>query len=242
MLTFLYKFYSFCIALPLFVVATILTAVSVVIASLLGDTNFVCYHATRWWSKFTLWIFLIPVQVQGRDFIEKSQSYIFLANHQGYLDIFLIYANLGHNFKWMMKEYLRKIPFVGYACQRSKQIFVGDSRAAMHQTVVEAQQTLRDGMSMVIFPEGTRTHDGHLSPFQKGSFTLANEIGLPIVPITINGSFRAFSRKAKSVTRTPLTLTIHRPITPDDRQGKPTRVIIQEVYDMIHADLEPAFQ
>lgn len=238
----LYTIYSFCIALPIFVVLTILTAVSVIVASLLGDTDFVCYHTTRWWSRLTLWVFLLPIRVEGRELIDKKQSYVFLANHQGYLDIFLVYAYLGHNFKWMMKEYLRKIPFVGFACQRSKQIFVGEGLASIHKTVVEAQQTLRNGMSMVIFPEGTRTHDGTLSPFKKGAFTLASEIGLPIVPITINGSFRAFSRQAKRVTRTPLTLTIHEPLTVEYRKGKPTRVVMQEVWDIIHADLDTSFQ
>lgn len=238
----LYKIYSFCIALPIFVVLTILTATSVILASLLGDTNFVCYHATRWWSKLTLWVFLLPVRVEGRENLDPRQSYVFLANHQGYLDIFLVYAYLGHNFKWMMKEYLRKIPFVGFACERSRQIYVGDSRASMQVAVRRAQSTLRGGISMVIFPEGTRTHDGHLGPFKKGAFTLAGEIGLPIVPITINGSFRAFSRSAKSVTRSRLTLSIHRPISVDDRKGMPTRLVMQQVWDTIHADLEPDFQ
>lgn len=238
----LYIIYSFCVALPIFVALTILTAVSVIAASLLGDTDHVCYHATRWWSRLTLWVFLLPVHVEGREFIDRRQSYVFLANHQGYLDIFLVYAYLGHNFKWMMKEYLRKIPFVGFACQRSRQIFVGEGLAAIHKTVVEAQHTLRGGMSMVIFPEGTRTHDGRLGPFKKGAFTLAGEIGLPIVPLTINGSFRAFSRHARRVTRAPLTLTIHQPLPAAGREGKPTRLVMQQVRDIIHADLAPDCQ
>ena len=233
----LYKIYSFLIALPLFAVATIITALVVILASFCGDKKYACCHLTKWWSRITLWLFLIPVSVEGRGHIDKRQSYVFLANHQGYFDIFLMYAYLGHSFKWMMKEYLRRIPFVGLACERSGQIYVGDTRASMQTAVRRAQDTLRGGMSMVIFPEGTRTYDGTMNPFKKGAFTLANEIGLPIVPLTINGSFRVFSRTARSVTRGPLTLTIHPAITPEDRQGKPTRQLMQEVYDIIAADL-----
>ena len=222
MMKILYKLYSFLIALPLFLVVTIIVAICVTIAAFCGDSVYIGYYLPKWWSRFTLWVFLIPVKT---DF-----------------DIFLIYGYLGHNFKWMMKEYLRKIPFVGLACAKSGHIYVGDSRASMQKTVVQAQETLREGMSMVIFPEGTHTHDGKMGGFKKGAFTLANEIGLPIVPLTINGSFDIFSRNAYSVTRHPISLTVHRPITAEDREGKPTRILMQEVFDVIHSDLEEKYK
>ncbi len=233
----LYKIYSFVIAIPLFLVATIITSLTVAIGGLLGDTKYTCCYVTRWWSRITLWLFLIPVKVEGKELLDKKQSYVFLANHQGYFDIFLVYAYLGHDFKWMMKDYLKKIPFVGYACDKSEQIYVGNTIASIQQAVVRAHKTLRGGMSMVIFPEGTRTYDGKMNDFKKGAFTLANEIGLPIVPLTINGSFDIFSRTAKSVTHGKLTLTIHKPITTEDRKGKPTRAFMPEVFDIINGDV-----
>lgn len=235
----LYKLYSFCIALPLFLIVTIIIATAVIIAALCGDRDITSYYGPRLWSRITCWLFLIRVKVTGREHISKEQSYVFLANHQGYFDIFLVYGYLGHNFKWMMKEYLRKIPFIGYACEKSGQIYVGDTLASIQRTVLQAQQTLRGGMSMVIFPEGTRSYNGQMSPFKKGAFTLANEIGLPIVPMTINGSFHIFNRMARSVNYGTLTLTIHHPITAEERQGKPTRILMQEVYDIIEKDLHP---
>lgn len=238
----LYKIYAHTIALLLFVVVTIITALVTIIASFFGDKRYVSYYGPVWWSRITLWLFLLPVHVEGRDRLDPRQSYVFLANHQGYFDIFLIYAWLGHNFKWMMKEYLRKIPFVGLACARSGQIYVGDSLASIGRAVRGAQSTLRGGMSMVIFPEGTRTHDGRLGTFRKGAFTLAGEIGLPIVPLTINGSFHVFNRHARSVSRSPLSLTIHQPITAEERQGVPTRQLMKQVFNTIDASLEPRFR
>lgn len=242
LLRILYFLYSICIATPLFVVATIITAAVVVTAAMLGDDKFFAYWAPHFWSRFTCFIYLIKVKVTGREKLNEQQSYVFLANHQGYFDIFLIYGYLGHNLKWMMKEYLKKIPFVGYACQKSNQVFVGNTLASIQETVKQAQKTLREGMSLVIFPEGTRTHDGKMQPFKKGAFTLANEIGLPLVPMTINGSFQVYNRKAKLVHFGKLSLIVHDPITAEQRKGIPTKKIMEKAYDIIHNDLQPEFQ
>lgn len=241
-LNILYKIYSFTIALPLFVLLTIFVASTVIIAGFLGDTNVVSYYLPKFWSKCAFWLFLLRVKVEGRENIKKEESYVFLANHQGYYDIFLVYGYLGHNFKWMMKEYLKKIPFVGYACVKSKQIYLADGISGISKAVQQSRETLQGGMSMVIFPEGTRTRTGKMSPFKRGSFMLANEIGLPIVPLTIYGSFDVFSRNAKSVSYGTVTLTIHKPITAEERQGKATKVIMQDVYDIINGGLEEKYR
>ncbi len=238
----LYKIYTFCIAIPLFIVSTILTSLAVTIGAMLGDKKFTCCIVTRWWGKSARWLFLIPVKVEGKEFLDKKQSYVFLANHQGYFDIFFLHGYLGHNFKWMMKDYLKKIPFVGYACDKSEQIYVGSTLASIQQAVQRAHKALRGGMSMTIFPEGTRTYDGKMNEFKKGAFTLANETGLPIVPVTINGSFDIFSRTAKSVSHGKITLTIHKPITAEDRKSKPTRIFMKEVFDIINSAVEDKYR
>ena len=238
MLRVLYIIYSFLIALPLFIVVTAITGVAVFVASLFGDRTYTSYYVPKVWGRCACALFLLPVKIEGREKLDSKQSYVFLANHQGYFDIFLIYGYLVHNFKWMMKEYLKKMPFVGFACMASRQIFVGDSISSIGRAVAQARETLRGGMSMVIFPEGTRSFDGKMVPFKRGAFMLANEIGLPIVPITINGSFDVFSRKAKIVSWGRLSLTIHDPITDQQRKGKQTKEIMQEVYDIIDSKLE----
>ena len=241
-LNILYKIYSFTIALPIFVVITIFVASCVIIAGFLGDTDVVAYYLPKFWSKCAFWLFLLKVKVEGKENIKKDESYVFLANHQGYYDIFLAYGYLGHNFKWMMKEYLKKIPFVGYACEKSKHIYLPDGISGIAKAVQQARETLQGGMSMIIFPEGTRTRTGKMGPFKRGSFMLANEIGLPIVPMTINGSFDVFSRNDKSVNLGTVTLTIHKPITAEERQGKQTKVVMQEVFDIINGGLDEKYR
>ena len=233
----LYKIYSYLIPLPLFVVVTIFVALSVVIAAMLGDTHYVSWYLPRWWSRFTCRICLHKVKIEGMEQLDRNQSYVFLANHQGYFDIFLLYGYLPNPFKWMMKEYLRKMPFIGLACARSKQIFVGESRASITHAVRQAEATLQAGTSMAIFPEGTRTRTGKMGDFKRGAFMLAGQIGLPIVPITINGSFDIFSRNDYSVSQGTLQMIIHRPISPEEYEKVPTKELMQQVHDIINGGL-----
>ena len=109
----LYKIYQIFIALPVLVIWTIVTALEVGIGTTLGNGHYWGYVPGRWWGKIIIKAFLIPVTVEGREHLEKNQSYVFVANHQGIYDIFLIYGHLGRNFKWMMKKQLGRIPFLG---------------------------------------------------------------------------------------------------------------------------------
>lgn len=234
----LYKIYSTLIATPIFILWTVFIATSVSVTALLGLKAIAYHYVPMWWGKFSFWLYLLPVQVEIEEQLNPNQSYIFVANHQGYFDILLMYGYLGRGFKWMMKEYLKKMPAIGAACVFSRQIFVGDSISSIQRAVADARKTLQGGMSMSIFPEGTRSYDGKMISFKRGAFMLAKEIGLPIVPVTIDGSFRAFSRKAKIVTRTPLKLTIHKPISAEYYQSMPTKKFMEEVQGIVGSALE----
>ena len=111
-----YYIYMFCIAVPLGITATIIAALTTIAGCAVGNGHFWGYYPGKYWSRAICTLFLIPVKVYGRENIDKHSSYVFVANHQGAFDIFLIYGYLNRNFKWMMKQSLRKIPFVGKAC------------------------------------------------------------------------------------------------------------------------------
>lgn len=210
-----YRIYQICIMLPVMIVATILTAVVTVIGSMLGGGRWWGYYPEILWSRLWCWLAFVRVTVSGRENIDPSTSYVFVANHQGAYDIFTIYGYLGHNFRWMMKQSLRRIPFVGYACQKAHQIFVDkSSRAALKQTMERAEEQLRGGMSLVVFPEGARTLDGHMHNFKKGAFMLAAEFSLPVVPLTIDGVYHVMPRTARLPRPGRIRLTVHEPIYP----------------------------
>ncbi len=209
----IYLVYFFIVAAPLMLVTTILAALLVIIGSLVGAGSAMGYYPPKVWAKVMCWLTIVRVTVKGRENINHATSYMFVANHQGAYDIFAIYGWLGHNFKWMMKKSLRKIPMVGYACEKSGHIMVDKSSpAAVRRTVEAAKNTLRGGMSIVVFPEGARTMTGKVGPFKKGAYQLALEFGLPMVPITIDGAFDVFPRMAKLPRPGHIKVTIHKPV------------------------------
>lgn len=211
-----YIVYQICIGLPIFLVLTILTALVTIIGSWIGSAHFWGYYPGKIWSQLTCYVLLLPVKIEGRENLEEKTSYVFVANHQGAFDIFLIYGFLGRNFKWMMKKGLRKLPFVGKACQSAGHIFVDKSGPKkIQETIQHAEKVLQGGTSLVVFPEGARSFTGHMGYFKKGAFQLADELQLPVVPLTIDGSFDILPRTGKLLSWHPLRLTIHKPIYPE---------------------------
>lgn len=217
---FLYIIYQIFIGWPLVAVIAALTSIVVIIGSIFGSAHFWGYYPYKICGILTLKILLIPVKIEGREHIDKHKSYVFVANHQGGMDIFLIYGHIGRNFKWMMKKSLRKMPLVGFACEKAHHIFVDKSGPkAIKKTYDDARATLQGGTSLVVFPEGARTFTGHMGFFRKGAFSLAQEIGLPIVPVTIDGSFDLLPRQRGMIGILKwhrLRLVIHPAISSED--------------------------
>ena len=233
------------IGVPVLIIVTIITALEVGIGTTIGNGHFWGYYPGRWWAKIILKTCLIPVKVEGRENLEKQQSYVFVSNHQGAFDIFLIYGYLGRNFKWMMKYQLEKIPFVGYACKKSHQIFV-DKRGPkkIQKTYETAREILQEGYSVTVFPEGARTFTGHMGKFKKGAFALADELQLPVVPLTINGSFDILPRMRDWhwINWHPLRLTIHQPIYPIGKGPENVEATMRQAYDSVMSALVPEYQ
>lgn len=242
---YLYRIYQLFIAAPVILVATIITAVTVTIGCMLGNGHFWGYYPGRWWGWVIIRVLLLPVKVEGRENLQSGQSYVFVSNHQGAFDIFLIYGFLQRNFKWMMKRQIRNIPLVGLACEASHQIFV-DKRgpSKIKETYTKARTTLKDGMSLVVFPEGSRSFTGHMGVFRRGAFMLADELQLPVAPLTINGSFNVMPRMRDMhfVNWHPLTLTIHKPIAPVGQGADNIKHLEQESYQVVMSGLVPEYQ
>ena len=239
----LYLIYQLVIALPIILVLTILTSLVIIIGSWLGDAHFWGYYPGKIWSILICYVLLIPVIVIPHPEVKQNTSYVFVANHQGAFDIFLIYGFLGRNFKWMMKQSLRKMPFIGKASEAAGHIFVDKSGPKkIYATIQRARSVLKDGTSLVIFPEGSRSFTGHMGFFRKGAFQLADELQLPVVPLTISGSFNILPRTGKYLTWHPMTLTIHAPIYPHTKGPENINRLVEESYKAIEQGLPPEYQ
>ena len=140
--------------------------------------------SSKWWSRLTCWLSLCKISARGHENLDKNKSYVFVANHQGAFDIFLTYGFLNHNIVWMQKHSLRSLPLVGYASKMAGHVFVNNTNATTRAfTLKEAISKVKDGVSIVIFPEGARTLTGKMRQF-KG--LLYRYKKLLIVPLTIN--------------------------------------------------------
>ena len=235
---FLYRVYALFVFLPLFLIVSLITAIVTIVGCKLGNGHFWGYYPGKLWSCFTLRMLFLPVKVEGRENLVSGQSYVFVSNHQGSFDIFLIYGFLGRNFKWMMKKSLRKLPFVGKACESAGHIFVDRSGPKkVLETIRQAKDSLKDGVSLVVFPEGARTFTGHMGYFKKGAFQLADDLQLAVVPVTIDGSFEILPRTGKWIHRHRMILTIHEPIPPKGKGMENIKATMAEAYAAVESAL-----
>lgn len=233
MIKIIYDLYQVCFALPLLLVLTILVSVTTIIGSLF-NAHFWGYWPAHLWGRMVCTILLLPVKVEGRELLKPGVSYVFVPNHQGAFDIFLVYGYLNRNFKWMMKKSLRQIPFVGKACESGGHIFVDrSSPSKVRATMEQAEASLVDGVSLVVFPEGARTHTGKMGPFKRGAFQLADDLQLPVVPVSINGAFRVLPRGGKWIHWARLSMTIHDPIPPYGQGAENIRLTLEEAREAV---------
>lgn len=163
----------------------------------------------------------VRIRAVGRDQIEDGRAYLFLSNHASNLDPPIITFLLNQRISIIAKQELFKIPFFGRAMRASGLISVDRSnRKAAAESVGEAVHLLQSGRAMLVFPEGTRSPDGRLLPFKKGPFRLAMEAGVPVVPITIVGSYEAWPKGRMSLRAGKVVVYFHPPIDPHQFEHK----------------------
>lgn len=234
----LFSIYQWILIFPFLVVITILVALSTTLLSPLLPNSKLSYHPARLWSRICCKVLFVKVRVVGLEQLSPTQSYVFAINHQSVFDIFVVYGWLPFIFKWLMKAELRKIPLVGKACAAAGHIFIDRTNpiAAKH-SLEKAEAQLKNGISLVVFPEGTRTHTGQMGKFKRGAFRVATDLGLPIVPVTLRGSFERMQRNTFNVTPGTIDLIIHQPIHVAPYLPDNVSELIQKTWDDIHADL-----
>ncbi|MFW5761811.1 MAG: lysophospholipid acyltransferase family protein, partial [Cyclobacteriaceae bacterium] len=187
----LYQPYKWLFFIPFLALNTIFFGLLTIILSYITSSKIASYIGGSIWAKLNTIFTPMLVNVKGRENISKKQSYIIVANHLSLYDIFLIYGWLGVDFKWVMKMELRKIPFLGPACERLDHVFVDrTNRKASLDSIEKAKKDIRNGTSIVFFPEGTRNRSTSMVKFKKGAFIMALQLQLPVLPITINGTNR----------------------------------------------------
>lgn len=179
----------------LFIPFTLFIILTGVPVTFLDPTGRFLHTYAKLWGRVGLILGGVKCELSGAGNIPAGTPVIFMGNHQGNFDILALFASLPGQFRWLAKKELFDIPLFGYAMARAGYISIDRSnpRQAL-KSIKGAAERIRNGASVVIFPEGTRTHDGALLPFKRGGFQLAAKAGAPIIPFAITGSMQVNPR------------------------------------------------
>jgi 1-acyl-sn-glycerol-3-phosphate acyltransferase len=197
-----------------------------------GDFGHTCARA---WSWLILKTTGVTVQVTGLERLDRSRSYIFAANHQSIYDIPILFASLPFQLRIIAKASLGGIPFMGWHLQRTGHVLVDRSKPGAG-TMKKMARLVGQRHSLIVFPEGTRSTDGTVARFKGGSFLIALEAGLPVVPISIQGSRHVMFRGRLMVCPGSVTVTVHEPIETSGVPRDAVREFSARVHDVVASD------
>jgi 1-acyl-sn-glycerol-3-phosphate acyltransferase len=203
---------------------TVLVAIDIVLATFVFSSTVivtvvlsrrVAEWAARTWARLWLLAAGAKCTVSGLDRLSPEKRYVFVSNHQSGLDIPLLYVLLPYHLSFIAKKELFYVPFLGWGMAAIGHIYIDRANARRaHQSIGRAVEKLRkEHRSLVVFPEGTRSADGHLGAFKSGSFALAIEAGVELVPVVIDGSCRVLPKGTLMTHPGPVHVAVGEPIS-----------------------------
>jgi 1-acyl-sn-glycerol-3-phosphate acyltransferase len=222
------------------VLLTIIMSAAAVVSALITRSSRMPQKIARLWARMLLFIGGVRLEVEGREHLDSRRPYIFAANHQSQFDIFALLAAVPVPFSWLAKDELFRIPLLGLAMKGAGYIPINrtDRRAAF-ASIDQAAARVREGTSIVIFPEGTRSLDGKLKTFKKGGFFLAIKSRQPVVPVSISGSFRVLAKRSFRVHRGTIRIHFSPPLPTDTLSPADKDRLIAEVRRLMQQHLLP---
>ena len=200
----------------LVIIGAVLTGLMSIIAYVIGFTpngENKAHKVANLWAKTILFFSSTKVEVVGRENVLVDSPQVFMANHQSDFDIFIVLAFVPGQFRWIAKKELFRVPIFGPAMRRAGYIEIDrQNHEKALQSIDEAARKIREGKSVMTFPEGTRSKDGTIKPFKQGMFHLAIKSGVPITPISIIGSGDIMPKRSLKVNPGTIKMVIDKPI------------------------------
>jgi len=191
------------------------------------------------WAKTLLWLTHIRVEVIGRENVLMNRPQIFMANHQSDFDILIVLAHIPGQFRWIVKKELFKIPVFGKAMKSAGYIEIDrQNHERAMKSLEEAAQKIREGKSVMTFPEGTRSKDGTIKAFKQGMFHLAIQAGVPIVPISIIGAHEILPKRSLKIRPGKIRMIIDRPVDVSGYRVENRGELIEKIRSIIIGNFE----
>jgi 1-acyl-sn-glycerol-3-phosphate acyltransferase len=227
------------VADPCIVLGTIFFGSISLVVSFFDRTGATQIRVARAWARTLLAASRVQVKVEGLETILPNGSYVFISNHLSFLDTPVVLANIPVQFRFLAKRGLFQVPFLGQHLSRAGHIPVPreDPRAAVRTMQLAAETIQRKKISLLIFPEGGRSHDGELQPFKEGGAYIAIRAGVPVVPIAINGTRELLPWGSGVVLSGNVSLRILKPIETTDLSLKDRARLTERVRTLIAQEL-----
>jgi 1-acyl-sn-glycerol-3-phosphate acyltransferase len=226
-----------CFLIPAISVYTIALGTLSIASSLVDRSGRFAHRCARIWSWLILATTGVDVRISGLQRVDRGKTYVFAANHQSIYDIPILFSTLPFEVRILAKDSLGRFPFLGWHLSRAGHVLV-DRRNPGASVFRQVAQLMRAGVSLTVFPEGTRSVDGSLRLFKAGTFKMAIEHGLPVVPVAIHGS-RFVMRKGRLMTCPGrVTLEVFDPVPTTDLTRDDARRLSEEVRRQIAAVVE----
>jgi 1-acyl-sn-glycerol-3-phosphate acyltransferase len=202
------------ILIPAISVYTVLLGAASIVSSLWDRRGRFAHGCARAWSWLILKTTGVTVDVEGLDRLQSGKTYVFVANHQSHYDTPVVFSSLPYQLRIIAKASLAQFPVLGWHLKRGGHLFV-DRRNPDRSGILRRWRALvSEGLSLIIYAEGTRSADGRVARFRAGSFLLAIQAGLPVVPLAIVGTRSVMPKGRLRTEPGAVVLIVHDPITP----------------------------
>jgi 1-acyl-sn-glycerol-3-phosphate acyltransferase len=233
---------TYLLLMPLIALATTAFGCVSLIAGLWDKSGRQQHAIAHAWAKVLLLLSLSPVTLVGAEKFDAHETAVYASNHLSYYDTPLLFAKLPFQFRILAKQSLWKIPFIGWYLNRSGQVPVdANSARSAIASLSRGVSTLKAGLPLVLFPEGGRTATGHTQPFVSGAAYMAIKAQLPLIPLTLVGTYELLPIHTYHLTPRPLLIIVGDPIpttgltTRDaDALTQRLRSVITETYMQYH--------
>jgi len=203
-------------------------------ASLFDANGNLAHRCISQWARTSLALAGLRVHIEGQERLNAQNTYIFMPNHASFLDTLLAFAYIPCDFRDIIKEEIFSIPLLGAVLRKSGQIPLDRKNPwKALKSLRQAADLLKEGISVVVFPEGTRSPDGEIQEFKTALFILPIRSGIPVVPVLIEGTFQALKRGSILVNPVPLKLTFFDPIPADSFGVRDRRLYAEKVRQIL---------
>jgi 1-acyl-sn-glycerol-3-phosphate acyltransferase len=223
-------------------IATVVLCTFIIPVGLLSRTGNLAFSISRLWAYTMLAVSFVRTEIKNKDKIQKGQSYIIISNHQSMYDIIALVTRLGIQYRWIIKKELLKIPVFGYGLYASRNIFIDRSNTASAiESINKGFERLPEGVSVMVFAEGTRSPDGRIQEFKKGGFITAVRRKIPILPVTVNGSRRILPKKSLAMKPGKIQVVVGDPIDVNGYTIDTVQDLIDKTRQTIIANFDPEY-